>query len=187
MAVVIAQAPAAASLSVTATGTYAFNVIAGEPGAGAQLYLNAPGSNRLNGQRFRIRAAGGIQLNSGSYTATVQPVLFASKTPGFTAGAGNTIFAPTAGSIAITVTQKLLWSFDVDLNGDNNSGTLQGSGSMQFNNAALAVAQLGNLPTALDFSVEPPLQFSVGIVLGTSVGTFSSGVLTLSQFQLEAS
>ena len=102
-------APSAAAVTVaTAAGLGVFNVIAGEPGAGTQCNLNVPGSNRLNGQPFVVRAGGIISMSAGTYTATIQPLVFASTTAGFTAALGNVI-ALTAVTAFAYVTYRCIY------------------------------------------------------------------------------
>lgn len=175
---------AAAALSTTSQALI-FNVIAGEPGAGAQLGLNAPGSNRLNGQRFKVRAAGGLQLGAGTYTATVQPLLYASKTAGFTAGAASAIVSAAAVAIVVgsAAASNYLWEAEAEVQGDNASGKVQGNGENQVNNSVMAEAVLVNNPTSVDFSAEPPLQFSAGVTL---VGAVAGSVASLAELNLEA-
>lgn len=97
---IITQAPAAASFTVASgAATAAFNVAAGEPGAGTQCNVSAPGSNRLNGQPFVVRAAGYLALPAGSNTTSATPLqimLFASNTASFSIASGNVICSLTA-------------------------------------------------------------------------------------------
>ncbi len=200
--VVIAQAPSAAPATNAAAATsitsqaQIFNVIAGEPGAGAQLALNAPGSNRLNGQPFRVRAAGLVKFNAGTYTATVQPLIYASTTAGFTAAASNAILSAAAVNVVVSAaTAKYApWFANVDLVGDSASGLVAGTatgavnanGTLDTFPATAANATwnvIANAPSSINFATEPPLQFAAGV---TIVGGTQGSVVSLSQFQLEA-
>jgi hypothetical protein len=193
--VVISQAPAAAPITNAAAATSVtsqaaiFNVIAGEPGAGSQLSLNAPGSNRLNGQPFRVRAAGLIKFSAGTYTATVQPLIYASTTAGFTAAASNAILSAAAVNVVVSaaVAKYAPWYGVVDLSGDSSSGTvagqMQGAVNANGTNTAISLAASTNPPTSVNFASEPPLQFAAGV---TIVGGTQGSVVSLSQFQLEA-
>jgi len=194
---VIAQAPAAANLTAATGGV--FNVIAGEPGAGTQLNLNVPGSNRLNATPFVVRAAGIISLAAGTYTATVQPLVYASTTAGFTAAASNVVaFSAAAVSLTMTTTAAVAAPFELELHliGDNTSGTLQGwyQGQLPTTSTGTSITTATTSPTALttngrvltsvNFSTEPPVQFAVGVTLaGTASAT---PVISLTEFQLEA-
>jgi hypothetical protein len=103
---IISQAPAAAALTLsTGAATAAFLVAAGEPGAGTQCNVSAPGSNRLNGQPFIVRAAGYVQLPasfSGTTSATpLQLCMLAGPSP-FTSVAG--IVAPFSNTAVVAFT-----------------------------------------------------------------------------------
>lgn len=192
---VITQAPAAASVSITAA-VNVNNVIAGEPGAGTQCNLNMPGSNRLNGQPFVVRAGGILNLAAGTYTATVQPVLFASTTTGFTAATGNMLFTVTGVGLTFTTTAAVATPVEIEahLIADNTSGLLNGwyqasfpttSVGAAYTQQAIVPTVLGRILTSINCATEPPVQFAVGINLPT--GTAAAGsVFTLTQFQLEA-
>jgi hypothetical protein len=195
---VIAQAPAAALVSVNATAAVnAFNVIAGEPGAGTQCNLNLPGSNRLNAQPFVIRAGGIINLAAGTYTATVQPLVFASTTTGFTAAVGNAIaFSTAAVALTFTSTAAVAAPYELELHciGDTTSGLLQGwsQGQVPTTSTGTAFTLVTASPTILsrilssvNYATEPPLQFAVGI--GLTAGTAAAGsTISLTTFQCEA-
>src|SRR5258708_35700778 len=104
---IIAQAPASSTLSFAAVAstvatTAVFNVIAGEPGAGSQNNLNLPGSNRLNGQQFVVRASGLVSLGAGTYTATVQPLVCIAKTASFAAVAAHAAISAAATSLTVS-------------------------------------------------------------------------------------
>lgn len=197
---VIAQAPSAANVTVTgAVSTTAvnagiFNVIAGEPGAGSQLLFSAPGTNRLNGQPFRVRAAGYLSIAAGTFTTSVQPLLYASTSAGFTASAAAAIYS--AAAIAVTIsaaTAKVVpWSLEGYVSGDSTSGLLVGSVLGLVNNGAqqgaTAPVAIVNAPTSVNFATEPPLQFAAAVSLGTTANTFPTSTVTstLSAFQIEA-
>lgn len=196
---IIAQAPAASQIAVpNAAGTVAFNVIAGEPGAGTQCNMNAPGSNRLNGTPFTVRAAGFISYPAGTYTcSTVQVLVFGSNTASFAAATANAVAsmtALTAASVAGTSAINIPWEVEVELEGDNTSkvlcGVLQGWASGTGPNTATTVTALAraastNPLTTFNAAAEPPVQFSVGIVSGGAQGT--TGITaTLTNFIIEA-
>lgn len=198
----IAQAPAAAPItatgaaSTTAAVTGIFNVIAGEPGAGSQLNLSAPGTNRLNGQPFRVRTAGYCSFASGTYTASIQPLLYASIAAGFTASAAAAIVS-NAGivvTVASASTIGVPWAIEAYLSGDTTSGTLAGISSQIVNNQTLIVTTgatapvaILNIPTSINFSTEPPLQFAAAVTIGATSNDFpkSTVVSNLTCFQIE--
>lgn len=200
--ITVAQAPGAAPITVaaaastTAAVTGIFNVIAGEPGAGAQLNLSLPGTNRANGQPFRVRAAGYVSMNAGTYTASVQPLLYASTAAGFTASAAAAIVSNAA--IVVTMssatTVGVPWAIEVYASGDSTSGTLAGISSQIVNNQTLIVTTgatapvvIGNIPTSISFSTEPPLQFAVACTVGGTANDYPKAGCTsnLTQFIVE--
>ena len=194
---VIKQAPAAANAAVTTAATLGVpNVIAGEPGAGSQVSLSAPGSNVLNGQPFVVRAGGILNMAAGTYTATVQPVLYASTTAGFTAATGSMLFTITAVALTFTTTAAVAAPIEIEahLIGDSTSGALNGWYQAQIPNTSVGAAftpqtiaptTLGRNLSSVNFATEPPVQFAVGV--GCTAGSAAAGsVFTLTNFQLEA-
>ena len=198
--VIIAQAPASASLAFAAVAstvatTAVFNVIAGEPGAGSQTSLSLPGSNRLNAQQFVVRASGILTLGAGTYTATVQPLICASTTAGFTATAANAIFSTTAVSVTPTSASAVSypWYAEVTLEGDSTSGTLNGTvrgavANVQTPTTAASNTwnQIVNGPTSVNFATEPPLQFAVAVQSVANGGFQKASSAQLTQFSIEA-
>lgn len=196
---IIQQAPSAAPITVSSgASTVAFSVIAGEPGAGTQDNLNVPGSNKLNGQPFTVRAAGNITLAAGTYTSAATPisfVLYASNTASFAAAVGNGIFSSTAVAIftqSSAVATSLEWEIEAQCQGDNTGAKVMGRGNATTMTpsgvtAFTAIGGLAVVPSAVNFAAEPPLQFTVGIVTASSnllnVGT---AVANLTSFVLEA-
>lgn len=196
---VIAQAPGAANavvplgVSTAAAALGIYNVIAGEPGAGTQLNLSIPGSNRLNGQPFRVRTAGFVSLAAGTYTTSVQTLLHASTTAGFTATAANAVFSAAAVAVTISAaTAKVIpWFVEAIVSGDSTSGLLNIVNEANMNNGAqqiIAPAVGVNLPTAVNFATEPPLQFAASVQIGATANTYPLSAVTasLTQFQIEA-
>jgi hypothetical protein len=197
MAYTISQAPAAATLTLSsAAATAAFTVIAGEPGAGTQVNLNMPGSNRLNGQPFTVRSAGYISYPAGTYTSnTVQINIYASNTASFAAASGNALTSMTA-IAAFTATvaagAAVPWELEAQVSGDAVSkilgGVFQGYTGTSPNAAGTIISQARaattNSLTTLNPAAEPPAQFTVGVVTGA--GGTAGATATLTQFLLEA-
>lgn len=196
---IIAQAPAAAPITVgSGATTVAFNVIAGEPGAGTQCNLNAPGSNKLNGQPFRVRAAGNIVLAAGTYTSSATPIsfiLYASNTASFTAALANNVFSSTAVAIftqSSAVATSLEWNIEGIFQGDNTGaklmGSTQGETMTPSGVQALSANQVApNVVTSVNFAAEPPLQFAVGYLSAASnLLNIGTAVANLTSFVLEA-
>jgi hypothetical protein len=196
---ILGQAPAAAPITISSgASTVAFSVIAGEPGAGTQDNLNMPGSNKLNGQPFTVRAAGNVTLQAGTYTSAASPisfVLYAGNTASFAAAIGNGIFSSTAVAIftqSSAVATTLEWEIEAQCQGDNTGAKLMGRGNALTMTpsgvqAFTAIGTLAVVPTSVVFSAEPPVQFTVGIVTPASnllnVGTATAN---LTSFVLEA-
>lgn len=196
---IISQAPAAAPITLSSgASTVAFSVIAGEPGAGTQCNLNAPGSNRLNGQPFRVRAAGNISLAAGTYTSSAVPIsfiLYASNTASFTAALANNVFSSTAVAIfsqASAVATTLEWNIEGIFQGDNTGaklmGSTQGESMTPSGVQALYANQTApNVLASVNFAAEPPAQFAVGFLTAASnLLNVGSAVANLTSFVLEA-
>jgi hypothetical protein len=200
---IISQAPAAAILTVASGAAQSpFLVAAGEPGAGTQLNLNVPGSNRLNGQPFTVRAAGFMTCGAGTYTSAATPIQFVfwgSNTASFAAATGNALFSTTAlaiFSVSSATAVSVPWEIEMEISGDGTSGTLVGVGQGIYGSSvnlvtsnAQARAALGQLPTVhtVNMATEPPLQVAVGVITASSnLLNVGSTTVTLTQFQLEA-
>jgi hypothetical protein len=195
---IIAQAPSAAGITLNSgAATAAFNVIAGEPGAGTQCNLNAPGSNKLNAQSFTVRAAGNVVLAAGTYTTSAVPVqifLNCSNTASFAAASGNQLLTST--SIAAftwtsAVPGAIDWQLEGHLVGDNSGAKVGGYaiGSLNDpNGAPTATAPSvvsANSPSSVNYAAEPPLQFTVSVRSAAS-NLLNSPVANLTSFVLEA-
>jgi hypothetical protein len=157
------------------------------------LALNAPGTNRLNGQPFRVRAAGFSSFAAGTYTSSIQTLLHASTTAGFTATTGNAVYsvAAVAVTLAAATAKVIPWSIEAYLGGDSTSGLLysfifgvMNNGAQQGSTAPVAAVQV---PTAVNFATEPPLQFAASIQVGATANTFPLSNVThsLTAMQLE--
>ena len=197
---VMANAPSAAALTVPAgSATTALTVIAGEPGAGTQVNLNAPGSNKLNGQPFTVRAAGFITFAAGTVTTAATPIqiaLYASNTASFAAASGNQIAALTAVpafTYAAATAVSIPWEIEAELSGDNASkamtGVFQGYEGLGPNggtNVAVARTIITNPLTTANYASEPPVQFAVAVVSASANNLPAGTTVTLTQFQLES-
>lgn len=198
---IIAQAPAAAGLTLsTGAATAAFSVIAGEPGAGTQVNLNAPGSNRLNGVPFIVRAGGNVVLAAGTYTSAATPfsvALYGSNTVSFAAAATNGLFTSTAipiFTVSSAVPVAASWEIEGQFLGDNTFAKLMGRATAQSctpagaQTAVDAVAVTKVVPSTVNFAAEPPIQFTVGIVTAAAnlLSAVSPAVANLTSFLIEA-
>ena len=195
---IISQAPAAAPLTLSSgAATATFNVIAGEPGAGTQCNLNLPGSNRLNGQPFTVRASGNIVLAAGTYTAAATPVqifLNSANTASFAAATGNQLITSTsiaAFTWASAVSGAIDWQLEAHLVGDNTGAKVGGYaiGTMNDPNgvptATAPSVVSANSPSSVNYAAEPPLQFAVSVRTAAS-NLLNSPTANLTQFVVEA-
>ena len=193
MGVIIAKAAGAATYTLaaqaasTTVGTATFLAATGQPGAGSTLPLNLPGTARFNGKKFKVIASGLVKLGANTATVTVQPLIYASTSKGFTVSAAAAIYS----AAAISVTQSTAsatyvpWEVEITVAGNDTSGTIAGAYEGSYNNGAVAAvsrAAIVNAPTSIDFDAEPPLQFAAGIV--TTGGT-QGGTYTLTEFRIE--
>lgn len=207
MSVIVASAPAAAVYAIPAgAATAAFTVIPGEPGAGTQVNLNIPGSNKLNGVPFKVRAAGYLTIPAQALSPTTiasaaTPISFTlcgSNTASFAAAVANLIFTATAIATftvtTTTVSQSFPWVIEASFVGGGSG--LAGAGySIQqqpggiitalSNDFVVAVQPTG---TPFNWAAEPPVQFAVIVTTAASnlIGGTVGGTVTLSQFVCEA-
>lgn len=168
--------------------------IAGEPttaqgyeGQSGNILLNAPGSGRLEGKPFAVRASGYITMKAGTYTSTVTLYLLGGTptemaTPTTSYALATCAFAAYSQTSTSTFTFPFFISIE-DVVGDSVSGTLTGQ---QYGTGGPvggvihSGTVIGNIPTGLVFtnpgtytlgaptnSTEPPLQFSVQIASAT--------------------
>lgn len=166
-------ATAAAPITAAAGGTFV-------------TVLNLP-QNTVEQTPFMVRACGLVSLGAGTYTATVQPLLYASTTAGFTAAAANAVYS----TAAVNVTQSsasaknVPWMTQVIMWGDSTSGLTLGSKYGGLHNGALqmqAYANIDNPPTSVNFLAAVPLQFAAGVTLGNAAAT---SVINLGALSLE--
>ena len=198
---IIAQAPAAAVLAIPSGAAYTpFVVAAGEPGAGTQCNLNLPGSNRLNGQAFTVRASGYMTCPAGTYTSAATPIgfgLFAANTASFAAASGNLVFTTVAQgvfTIASATAVQTPWEVEVECVGYGTSNTVIGAAQGQHGTSpnlttSIVDARVAatNIPGTVNFATEPPLQFCAGIqTAATNLLNVATCTAVLTQLVLEA-
>jgi len=176
-----------------------------ETGAATAVFstvpLSLPGNGAYEQLPFTIRAAGWVSLNGGTYTATIQPFVYASTSAGFTASVAAAILSAAAVNVTIAVAAAATltyfpWEVEILVSGDSTSGLITGHGSGQINNngavqkfpATAANATwdaLVNMPTGVNFaSATPPLQFLSGV--GITGATVSAAKVNLGSFFLES-
>lgn len=181
---VVAQTAAAAAGTITFAST-----------------LNLPGNSAYEQVPFTVKASGWLTLNGGTYTATVQPLIYASTTSGYTASAAAAVLSTAAVSLTIAVAAAATlttfpWEAEVTLVGNTSGGILGGripAGAISVGPAGAvapvplpaAPAAITNSPTAINLATAtPPLQFLVGIV--TVGATISAANFELGSFFLES-
>ena len=184
-----ANGPAVA-ITVSAAGAYpALNA------AGAQVALNLPGNSTFDQVPFRVYAAGYYSTAAGTYTATIQPLLYASTTPGFTAAVGNAIFSAAAVTLAVTAASASTIPFQLEAHlvaavaapvmygwtiGTLPTTTSGANLAAPVNSAALAIVN----PPTVTMTAAIPVQFSFGI---TVAGTAAAGsTYSLGTFRIES-
>lgn len=163
---------------LTTVGTQ--NVI--QTTAGGNLILNAPGSNRLNGKRFSLLASGLAQGGAGTYTATIQPILYGDAS--LATVTTKPLFTTTAGTLAYTGTTgaAIQWTMSGTFEGDSTSGQLFGTVSSivqgQLKGSTVSVTPV----SVINFASEPPVRFALG---NTGTGTVGGGLkFVVSEFVL---
>lgn len=192
---VIQQSQNAAAITVASgAATVAFVVAAGEPGAGTQLNLNAPGSNRLNGQGFRVRASGLLNFPAGTVTTAATPIafaLYASNTASFAAASGNILITSAFNAIvtyASTVATSAPFQLETEMVG---GGLATGRANSQItgpNGAYQQAAPAANatVPASVNWQTEPPLQFAVAVITAAANNFPVGTTATLNEIVLEA-
>ncbi len=151
--------------------------------ADGQFNLNVPGSAKLEGVEFMVRASGWVKFPAGTYTATIIANLYGvAGSAAWTAASGNKMASSTSLSITMSGTTALVVPFliEMDLEGDSMSGLLQGLQWALVDNVtnSTPLAVVANAPTGVSFqtgstggassgqaSVEPVLQFAAGVTL----------------------
>lgn len=183
------QSGAAAQLTGATGGVFSYTA------NGLQVVANLPGGSAAEQVPFVVKASGFIQFGAGTYTATVQPLLYASITPGFTAAAANAIFSAAAVGCTITAVAALVtpWEVEAHLIGDTTSGKVIGwtqaqipavSTGTAFSVATSSPTTITNGPTSVTFTASVPLQFAAGVTLA---GTASAApVINLGSLFIES-
>lgn len=177
------QAVAAASAPITAAAGGVF-----------ASHIQATGNSSLEGVAFKVKATGWVTFAAGTYTATVQPMLYVSKTVGFSASAASAIVSAAALTMTITsatLATTTIWENEVEIAGDSTTGNIAGKSGgwiKDVNNLALlvtpAILVQANTPVSVNFATVPPLEFAVGVTLGS--GAPATSVITLNKLYIES-
>ena len=146
--------------------------------AGANLILALPGSNKLNGKVFFLQASGQVSTLAGTYTATIQPILYGDAS--LATVTTKPLFSATAGTLAYTGTvgAAIPWSMWGRLSGDTASGTLSGSvESWVGATYKIATVIVAPVSTTINFNSEPPFKFAIGLAQVGTVGATPKFIL----------
>jgi len=166
----------AVALTPPATATAAPATI--QTTAGANLILAAPGSNRLNGKIFMLNASGQVSTGAGTYTATIQPILYGDAS--LATVTTKPLFSATAGTLAYTGTvgAAIPWSMRGYLSGDTASGTFSGAvESWVGTSYKIKTVIVAPVTTTINFATEPPFKFAIGLVLSGTLGATPKYIL----------
>ena len=141
----------------------------------------------VEGTQLRIRMSGFVTLPAGTYTATVQPLLYAvSGTFTAAATAAQAICSAAAFSVTVSSASATSIPFLVRANaeGDSTSTKLQGDYIAQVNNAApSASAALANTGAIVYNSKNAPnIQLAAGVTL---TGGSGASTATLTELAIE--
>jgi len=158
----------AATVTAATGGIFQNSVVA------TQLNLYAPGNSRYEQLPFTVKAAGYVQMGAGTYTATVQPLIYALiGTNTAAAVAANAIYSAAAISVTVSsaTAKQYTWEAEVNLIGDSVSGHCGGfiqGRYVDFNGTngftALAIST-NNLTGVIYNTATPPALFAAGVTL----------------------
>ena len=168
----ITAAPAAGILNAPSSAAQVFAQLLATNLAAA---IAVPGTKRLEGRKFNIRATG-VCTTSGA-AVTVQPFLAAGSS---LTQAQNTVIAQTA---ATTVAQTSCpWTIEAALTFDSISGKLTGQFTSNVNNQVGALTALPTVITGLNGSNDPVFSVVCGLTFSTAS---AQNTATLTEFVLE--
>lgn len=156
----------------------------------AAVVLPVPGSGRYEGRYFCVTASGWLTLGGSSPNAAVTFYSGTSTTP------GSDAIMKTSGAQSLSTGASYPWMGTMELEGDSQSGVIQGIAEFIIGNSLVARAALaGTFPTGLTFSnppnptpsaanvaSEPVFSICVGITFGVAN---AANVAQLTQFVLE--
>jgi len=151
------------------TSTAASQVI--QSTAGSNLILQAPGSNKLLGKSFYVQASGYATSGPGTFTATIQPILYGDAS--LATVTTKPLFSATAGTLAYTGTASasIPWTLWAEFEGDTTSGTFYGV-AQSVVGATLKTQTITVAPVStINFATEPPIKFAIGNTTAGTVGT----------------
>ena len=152
------------------TSTAASSVV--QNTSGGNLILSIPGSNRLSGKAWYVQASGYAQSGPGTFTATVQPILYGDASlatvttkPLFTSSAGTLAYTGTAAAGA-----QIPWNIAAEIIADGVN-TFGGNAESQVNATFKVPTVLVAPVSTINMASEPPIKFAIGNTCGGTVGT----------------
>lgn len=144
--------------------------------AGTQVDVVIPGNSAFEQTPFVVKASGYLTVPIGTYTVTVQPLLYASTTLNFTAATANAIYSAAAVSCTITSATSISIPYELEshLIGDTVSGKVTGwnqgalpTGGTTLANAVISPTIIANAPTSVVFTATTgALSFAFGVTIG---------------------
>jgi hypothetical protein len=178
---IIAQAPAAGKIVGPGTG---FQIFAELINSAIAAILNVPGSGRLEGQQFIVRAGGRLFVHGTSPTVNFAIYNGSSLTPG-----SDTAITTLASAQSLTTNATYPWAIELEMQGDSTSGILQVMSSEIVCNG-VSGTPTNTDQTSVNFqagatsgTTEPALSLVVGVDFTVADST---DYAVLDQFSLEA-
>lgn len=172
---IIAQAPAAGKIVGPGTGFQIFPTLV-SPAIAA--ILSVPGSGRLEGQQFIVRAGGRLFVHGTS--PTVNFGIYAGTS--LTVGSDGTALTTLASAQSLTTNATYPWAIELLLEGDSTSGIIQVMSSKIVCNGVSGSPTNTDL-TSQSFAGEPALSLVCGVDFTVAD---SADYAVLDQFSLEA-
>lgn len=139
--------------------------------ANATGQLAVPGSNQLNGQRFKIVACGDFEVGTGGACPNVTIDIVANI--GTLVAPIYTVLATTGAIVAQTAVGIFYpWYIVADVIGTTAAGTLGGTQAANVDNTVVAAAALTHTLSGLNFSGVSPV---FGLAVRTTFSVSESG------------
>lgn len=153
------------------TSTAASQVV--QTTAGSNLIMGVPGSARLSANKFWVYASGYAQSGPGTFTATVQPILYGDAS--LATVTTKPLFSSTAGTLAYTGTAAtgaaIPWYIQAEVLGDVVSSTFTGEGESAVGATYKIRTALVAPVSTITWNSEPPVKFAIGNTTAGTVGT----------------
>jgi len=150
------------------TSTAASQVV--QTTAGGNLVMGVPGSARLSGNAFQVYAQGYAYSGAGTFTATVQPILYGDAS--LATVTTKALFSATAGTLAYTGTTSaaIPWELTANITGDVASGTFSGWAESVVGATYKIRTVLVAPASTINWNTEPPIKFAIGNTCAGTVG-----------------